>query len=1176
MTDRLIKVFISAPSDVRPERLLAARIVQKLAQEFIYHFAVEAVMWEREPLVADKPFQESIPRASSTDIVVVIMWSRLGTALPEHYRGLISGKHPVTGTEFEFEDGLASARAKHRPHLLFYRKTAPPQQLVNLADRADVQDQLAQNQAAESFIAHWFSQEAPLEGTAAFLRFADAATFEDELETHLRATLRKLIEGAQQGETRPRWHRGSPFRGLERFEGEHAAVFFGRAQARAELRERLTRQAVGGCAFVAVVGASGAGKSSVVLAGLLPDLTLPGMIGRVALCRQAVMRPSDKPADPVAALAHAVLTALPELVGLLYGPADLVAHLNTHPEQANFAIRQGLHAAALAAIPRLSEFGEARLVLVVDQMEELFTQDGMSPEAIDRFAVALGAMARSDLAWIIVTMRSDFADRLEAHPQLAALCDGPARHLLLPPTAAEIGQIVAGPAREAGLRFESDPASGIGLDEMLREAAARQPGALPLLEFTLEQLWQGRTPGGLLTLPAYQELGGLEGAIGRRADEVLDILSDEVRNALPAMLRAMVTVGQGAQGGVAARDAALDLFPPGSPGRALIDAFQAPGARLVVADQSGRRVRVAHEALLTHWPVAQAVVAEARADLQLRARLEMAEARWRDAPQADQPSLLLPSGLPLSEAADFVARRGGELESALLAYVGASQEAEAATQQRRLDEERRRLEAEQSIDREKLLRTAEVQRFEAAASAERADHATRLMRVTAVAAAVLLVLLAAAAGAAIYASNQRQHAVIQRDRAEKITAAAEQAATGLVVDLAHGLRDRAGIPIDVMEKLLDQANAMIGSISRLSPGDVQAQRLQASALTEFSNTYLHAGDTRKALAVAEQAAALQQALITQDPNNAALYRDLAYSQRWIGEARKAQGDLVAALGADRAWLGIATKLARPFPADSGLQQDLASAARAVGDVQYAHGDEPAALASYRQSLEVLQHLAQRAPADARLQLSVSVSQERIGDVLDKQGDPAGALAAYQSDFALRQHLLTLDPSNATYKRDVGVAYGDIGDELAALQRFPDALAAYKAGMAISQELADADPGNAEWRSDLAVGMSGIGGIDMSTGDAAGAAAAYRTAVGIMDALVGRDPANMEWLHSLLTYEHSLADSLMRAGDRAGARTHAERGLELARRIAREHPDGGDSASDLRSAQELANSLGRKP
>src|SRR5262249_37975967 len=123
-----VRIFISSPSDVRPERLKSEQIVARLDREFAYHFHVEAVLWEREPLVATHHFQdpENIPSPRDCDVVVVILWSRLGGMLPaDRFRGAVSGRYPVTGTEWEFEDALAGAREHGIPDLLLYRKTAP-------------------------------------------------------------------------------------------------------------------------------------------------------------------------------------------------------------------------------------------------------------------------------------------------------------------------------------------------------------------------------------------------------------------------------------------------------------------------------------------------------------------------------------------------------------------------------------------------------------------------------------------------------------------------------------------------------------------------------------------------------------------------------------------------------------------------------------------------------------------------------------------------------------------------------------------------------------------------------------------------------------------------------------------------------------------------------------------
>jgi formylglycine-generating enzyme required for sulfatase activity len=672
---RTIRIFISSPADVRPERLKAEQIIARLDREFAYHFHIESVLWEREPLVATHHFQdpENIPQPRGSDIVVVILWSRLGVSLPEDkFRGAISGG-PVTGTEWEFEDALAGARATGGvPDLLLYRKTAEP--VSGLGDRSAVQQRLEQLDRVEAFIGRWFRSAEEQSFIAASHSFAATAEFEEKLYDHLHALLERRA-GAPTENIAIRWHQ-APFRALLSYEYEDAPIFFGRTRARNELRELLARQIERGSAFVLVFGASGSGKSSLVKAGLVPDLTLPGMIGRVGLARRAVMRPSDIGSDPLAALAAAILSqaALPELAGLNYTREQLAALLREAPGQAALPIRQGLSEAGKKA--DLAETAEARLVLVVDQLEEIFTIDALGQKAREAFIAALDTLAKSGLVWVVATMRSDFFDRLEtsAGLALARLAVNEARYQLLPPDEAEIGQIIRLPALEAGLRFEHDAARGLSLDEAIRQAAAGDRGALPLLSFLLDQLWQKRSDTGLLTFPAYEELGGLEGAIGRRAEEVFQAQSEAIRNELVPLLRALVTV----RGTTAtARAAPLSLFLEDTPRRALVDAFLDPEARLLVSDSDGGRaqIRLAHEALLTHWSRAKGQVEADARDLELRGRLEEEAAAWRAARTRREKRGRVVIGLALAEARALLARWGTELPAEIREFVSASRRA---------------------------------------------------------------------------------------------------------------------------------------------------------------------------------------------------------------------------------------------------------------------------------------------------------------------------------------------------------------------------------------------------------------------------------------------------------------------------------------------------------------------
>lgn len=676
MDERTTKtIFISSPSDTHQERLKAEAVIEKLAREFSHYFLVKSVLWEREPLKATEHFQADL-KPHETDIVVVILWSRLGTPLPlDKFPGAITGRQ-VTGTEYEFEDAFASYQEKQRPDLLLYLKK--DKLMVSIEDDAALEEQRHQKRAVEAFIQQWFIDTSNNGLKLAFREFTGTTEFEDMLEEHLRELLKKQLK---KGEIKNEIHyRDNPYRGLESFELKHTQVFFGRTKARNELIELLKRRIDVGCAFVLVLGASGCGKSSLVKSGLLADLKLRRMIGQVVLCRHAIFRPSDAPDDLLQGLAKALLSsdALPELSGLdlNYDEKTLMGQLRGTSNQA-LPIRQALDVAkSKQEKPKLTDRDEARLVLIIDQLEELFTIDRLTLEERTTFVSTLVALACSQLVWVVATMRSDFFDRLDQLPKLAQVYKD-SHYLLTFPDDAEIEQIIRQPAREAGLTFEYNNDLGFGLDDELCKAASQAPSSLPLLEFTLDQLWQRRSKNGELTFAAYEALGGLEGALGRRAEEEFSKLPVEVQAALPQVLRALSTVDQSLGTRVTARSASFESLSESTPVQRLLQAFLDPHSRLLVSDGDDKagRIRVSHEALLSHWERARDQLDHDRDDLLVRSRLEQAASLWDAADISKRPERLLPAGLPLEEAIDLLKRRRNELDSTLIEYIDASTKA---------------------------------------------------------------------------------------------------------------------------------------------------------------------------------------------------------------------------------------------------------------------------------------------------------------------------------------------------------------------------------------------------------------------------------------------------------------------------------------------------------------------
>ena len=188
----------------------------------------------------------------------------------------------------------------------------------------------------------------------------------------------------------------------------------------------------------------------------------------------------------------------------------------------------------------------ARLALVIDQLEELFTT-GFSLEVQQKYISALAGLVRSGRVFILATLRSDFYPRYQEFPDLIELAKPSGKFDLRPPTPYELGNMMRLPAEAAGLHFEQERETGQRLDEALRDAAAATPESLPLLEHVLALLYEKQDVRGddLLQWSDYREVGELKGALARHAEAVFNTLRPHEQRTFPLVMRHLVTLGQG-------------------------------------------------------------------------------------------------------------------------------------------------------------------------------------------------------------------------------------------------------------------------------------------------------------------------------------------------------------------------------------------------------------------------------------------------------------------------------------------------------------------------------------------------------------------------------------------------------------------------------------------------------
>lgn len=193
---RQFRVFISSPGDVIPERLICKTIINRLNEEFSGKAYLVPILWEEEPLLASDTFQAQIHPPRQTDIYIGILWSRIGSPLPETIKRE-DGSIYDSGTAFEFEDALYGYRENGRPEMLLYRKSGAPH--LSLADKNEVLERLDQIDRLQNYVDRFLIGE---DGSyvAAFHMFDDGSTFEAMLEMHLRKLVERLLTSDENSE----------------------------------------------------------------------------------------------------------------------------------------------------------------------------------------------------------------------------------------------------------------------------------------------------------------------------------------------------------------------------------------------------------------------------------------------------------------------------------------------------------------------------------------------------------------------------------------------------------------------------------------------------------------------------------------------------------------------------------------------------------------------------------------------------------------------------------------------------------------------------------------------------------------------------------------------------------------------------------------------------------------
>ncbi|RZL40176.1 MAG: hypothetical protein EOP35_01595 [Rubrivivax sp.] len=870
----------------------------------------------------------------------------------------------------------------------------------------------------------------PVHKCIAVLRRAlqDSATHPVYLETIRKQGYRLLAPVRVLSGQGPRshaqgWRGQSPFRGLEAFDQGHATVFFGRDAAVAALRSRLTAQWQRGVPLIVLLGPSGSGKTSLVQAGLLPALAadldgvnalLPeGSVASLRVCASATVdlgalgaKGALAGSEAWAGLAGALLDWECQGVPLLSGYSidSLSSALHERPAE---VIRQ--LAIGLDATRGLRTGSVAPPLLVLDRLEALLQEE---PAQTQAWFGTLERLVQSGLVLVLAICRNDFYADLARQPLLMAGKDAGAHLDLAAPQAHEIAQMIRLPARAAGLTYGSDESGLNRLDDRLCSDAMQSPDALPLLQYTLQQLYLHRETGDVMAWASYEAMGGLEGAIGQRAEALLAECPVPQQAAFSGLLSRLVTLAGTDASPTSRWLPDVELIDTDE--RALVEAFVA--ARLLVADlaPSGKGYRVAHEALLRRWPRVTAWVASHRAALVARDSLAPWLARWAQGERA--AALLLPRGAvlwtaqrALSEAPELFGPRERDF----------------------IERSRRRLRR-------------------------------RRWNLGAFAAGALLLAAVAITAAVGYAHQAELAAARERQ--------SRQLASFMLGELADGLRPIGKLALlsRIGEQGLKLLSPPDGRESTSLPGDV-LQRARALVVIGEVNSSRGQGRTDIATDALTAARGLLEGLAPAgqmpDVNLADYFRTLGAASFWLGQIAFDAGELDAAAQAMGRYRAASEHWQRLAPGDAAATAELGYALQSLGSIDFRRGHWQAAERSFAASLALKQAALARVPGSAEAREGVANSRTWLGLVALVQGRPLEALKQFDAARVERIALAAERGEEQLRLRDLGTLDLRRADALRAAGRHAQAVAVMADGVGRLREAERHDPSNAYWRSD---------------------------------------------------------------------------------------------------------------
>lgn len=958
-----------------------------------------------------------------------------------------------------------------------------------------------------------------------------------------------------------------PYLGLESFGVRDAARFFGREADVGWLLDDIRPDRAGTLRtnFLAIVGASGSGKSSVARAGLIAalqnreDEPFPG-------CSDWLFAECRPGREPLRALA----LALAGLPGSRVTDSELpgfIESLQTNPGQLDLSVDRVLKNDTESR----QKSGQPCCLLLVDQFEEVFAQ---CPSAEDRqafFDNLLYPLARAgeSRVLVVVTMRSDFYGRCADH---AALASAVADH-----------QVLLGSLNESGLRDAIQSPAALAeavvepeLTAELLKQTHEFPGRLPLLQDAMVELWNRRT-ADTLTRASLEDINGVAGALEQRAELLYAELTEAQQTLAQQLFLRLIEPQPGESPSQATRrrvpESELNLASAtdAEQTQELVRLLARRENRLVVTGRDGDDgqawVEIIHEALIQGWKRLQDWIGADREGQRIHRQLTLATAEWL---QRQRDEGILFRGLRLSETEAWTSGTTTALSRDEAAFLAASQASRDEAARQELEHARELTRVEQSRAEEAERRVQEQK------------QATRRFRRAAVVAGIfgtIAIGLAVAASvfyeqadadriaaveAGLTAQTKAEEADAQRRRAEASSATArEQTQLALdtlstvIFDIQRGLKNVPGAG-EVRKKLLSTALHGLTRIAKDFADEGLAVHQTSAVLNDLADTILRLGQVDPdldvdgiestsavefALSLYHRSLEINRRLAESEPNNVQAQRDLSISCVRLGDANLKIEKFQEAGNYYQMDFDIAMRLFESNPNDLRAQRDLSISYAKIGNHSLQAGDVKHAEVAYREALIIQQGIVKSDPK-TKAERDLANTYDHLGAVSLEDGKVADALKWYLKGLCIRERLEKRNPKDAQARRDLSISYTKLGDVSLQSGAIQKAFEYFRKDLEIAEDLSGLDQNDVTAQGDLAVSYGKVGAVSLRTGDVHKAVRWYRKALHIRGRLAKLDRVDAQAQRKLSASYHELGDAEHKLSAYADAATSYWAGINV--------------------------------